>query len=129
MQRALHATSSSAEPTQAAYERSARPAPPVQLVTVGLVLALTGIALWIRLYGLQGWDGTLTVDEARLAMAARGVVETGLPRLPSGWIYTRGLLATYLTAPSLALLGESDFSARLPAILAGTLLVPIAFML
>jgi hypothetical protein len=94
-----------------------------------LVLLLTGVALWIRLYGLQGWDGTLTVDEARLALAARGVATTGLPVLPSGWLYTRGLLATYLTAPSLLLLGSSDFAVRLPAVIAGTALIPVAYAL
>lgn len=99
------------------------------LVTTTLLMLLTGAALWLRIDGLQGWDGTLTVDESRLAMAARGVIETGLPRLPSGWIYTRGLLASYLTAPSLALLGATDFAARLPAVLAGTALVPVGFML
>ncbi|MCC7372235.1 MAG: glycosyltransferase family 39 protein [Chloroflexi bacterium] len=98
-------------------------------LTLVAVLALTLAALWIRLDGLQGWDGTLTVDEARLALAARGINQTGLPRLPSGWVYTRGLLATYLTAPSLALLGESDFATRLPAVLAGALLVPVAYLL
>lgn len=94
-----------------------------------LVALLTLSALWIRLDGLQGWDGTLTVDETRLALAARGVLQTGLPRLPSGWVYTRGLLATYLTAPSFALLGETDFAARLPAVVAGTLLIPVAYLL
>lgn len=100
-----------------------------ETVTALLLLLLTGIALWIRLYGLQGWDGTLTVDEARLALAARGVATTGLPVLPSGWLYTRGLLATYLTAPSLLLLGSSDFAVRLPAVLAGTALIPVAYAL
>lgn len=99
------------------------------LALVLSVVALTGLALWLRLEGLGGWDGTLTVDESRLALAARGVVETGLPRLPSGWLYTRGLLATYLTAPAFMLLGESDFAARLPAVLAGTALIPVAFLL
>ncbi|MGE3269189.1 MAG: ArnT family glycosyltransferase [Chloroflexota bacterium] len=99
------------------------------LLTALLVLVLTGAALWIRIEGLQGWDGTLTIDESRLAMAARGVLESGLPRLPSGWIYTRGLLATYLTAPSLALLGQTDFAARLPAVLAGAALIPVAYLL
>lgn len=99
------------------------------LVTVALLMALTAAAFWIRVDGLQGWDGTLTVDESRLALAARGVLESGLPRLPSGWIYTRGLLATYLTAPSLALLGATDFAARLPAVLAGAALIPVSYLL
>jgi 4-amino-4-deoxy-L-arabinose transferase-like glycosyltransferase len=110
-------------------QRSAPTTRVAQIVTAVLVLALTGTGLWIRLYGLQGWDGTLTVDEARLAMAARGVVETGLPKLPSGWVYTRGLLATYLTAPSLMLLGSSDFAGGWRAGRAGAALIPVAFAL
>jgi 4-amino-4-deoxy-L-arabinose transferase-like glycosyltransferase len=99
------------------------------ILVVAAVFLLTAYGLFIRLEGLQGWDGTLSVDEARLALAARGVVQTGLPRLPSGWIYTRGLLATYLTAPSLAALGESDFAARLPTVLEGAALIPVAYLL
>jgi 4-amino-4-deoxy-L-arabinose transferase-like glycosyltransferase len=110
-------------------DRASRTRARDSLLTLLAVVVLTGVAFWIRLDGLQGWDGTLTVDEARLAMAARGVLESGLPRLPSGWIYTRGLLATYLTAPSFALLGETDFAARLPAVLAGTALIPLAYLL
>jgi 4-amino-4-deoxy-L-arabinose transferase-like glycosyltransferase len=94
-----------------------------------VLVILTALAFWVRVDGLQGWDGTLTVDEARLALAARGVLETGLPRLPSGWVYTRGLLATYLVVPSLAFLGESDFAARLPSILEGVALIPVAYLL
>jgi 4-amino-4-deoxy-L-arabinose transferase-like glycosyltransferase len=118
-----------------AHPRPARTAPRGLVASGGrqlttlLVVVLTGIALWIRIDGLQGWDGTLTVDESRLALAARGVLESGLPRLPSGWLYTRGLLVTYLTAPSFALLGETDFAARLPAVLAGTALIPVAYLL
>src|SRR4051794_37651495 len=85
---------------------------PSRLLTGIVLTLLTCAALWIRVNGLTGWDGTLTVDESRLALAARGVLESGVPRLPSGWIYTRGLLATYLTAPSLALVGTSDFAVR-----------------
>jgi 4-amino-4-deoxy-L-arabinose transferase-like glycosyltransferase len=98
-------------------------------VLVIAVAVLTVVGFWIRVNGLSGWDGTLTVDESRLAMAARGVLDSGLPRLPSGWVYTRGLLVTYLTAPSLALLGETDFAARLPAVVAGSLLIPTAYLL
>jgi 4-amino-4-deoxy-L-arabinose transferase-like glycosyltransferase len=101
----------------------------VRPVLVIAVAALTVIGFWIRVYGLGGWDGTLTIDESRLAMAARGVLDSGLPRLPSGWVYTRGLLVTYLTAPSLALLGETDFAARLPSVVAGSLLIPVAYLL
>lgn len=93
------------------------------------VALITAAALWLRVEGLAGWDGTLSVDEARLAMAGRGILDHGLPILPSGWTYTRGLLATYLVAPSLALLGGGDIAARLPSALAGAALVPVAYLL
>src|SRR4051812_33697832 len=40
-----------------------------QAAVAALVALLTVAALWIRVAGLTGWDGTLTVDEARLALA------------------------------------------------------------
>ncbi|MFN8524713.1 MAG: glycosyltransferase family 39 protein [Chloroflexota bacterium] len=93
------------------------------------LLLLTAGAAWLRLEGLSGWDGTLSVDEARLALAARGILQTGLPRMETGWLYTRGLLAAYPVAASLALAGASDLAARLPSVLAGIALVPVVFAL
>ena len=93
------------------------------------LLAITALALWLRLSGLAGRDGTFTVDEARLALAGRGILEHGLPILPSGWLYTRGLLAAYPVALSFALLGLTDLAARLPSVLAGAALVPVMYAL
>jgi 4-amino-4-deoxy-L-arabinose transferase-like glycosyltransferase len=94
-----------------------------------LVLGLTLLALGVRVIGLEAPDGQMDTDETRLALATDGVLQTGLPAMPSGRIYTRGLLNSYLMAPSFALLGRSDFSARLPSALAGALLVPLMFLL
>jgi 4-amino-4-deoxy-L-arabinose transferase-like glycosyltransferase len=93
------------------------------------VLLLTGWALVVRLDGLDGPDGSLTIDEARVALAAEGVLATGLPTLPSGRVYTRGLVTTYLVAPSFALGGRHDRSARMPSVIAGVLLVPTMFLI
>ena len=101
----------------------------LQFATAGAVVAATALALWLRAAGLAGADGTLSVDEARLALAGRGILEHGIPQLPSGWIYTRGLLPAYLVAASFALLGPSDFAARLPGVLAGAALVPVVYLL
>ena len=54
---------------------------------------------------------------------------TGLPILPSDRIYTRGLVTTYAMVPSLAAFGLHDWSARLPSVIAGALLVPASFLL
>ena len=97
------------------------------LPLVGVCL-LTVAALFIRLQGLRGPDGALDTDESRLALAAQGVLATGLPILPSGRIYTRGLLSAYLMAPSLRLFGPHDFAARLPSAVFGTALIPVAYV-
>jgi hypothetical protein len=95
---------------------------------VGVVL-LTALACWLRLPALAGAGGTLSVDEARLALAGQGILEHGVPTLPSGWTYTRGLLSAYLVAASFAVLGPTDAAARLPSVLAGTALVPVMYLL
>jgi 4-amino-4-deoxy-L-arabinose transferase-like glycosyltransferase len=94
-----------------------------------ILLTLTLSAGAIRLHGLAGPDGSLNTDEARLTLAADGVLRTGLPVMPSGRIYTRGLLNGYVIAGSFALMGRNDFAARLPSVLAGALLVPVVFLL
>ncbi|MFN0074400.1 MAG: ArnT family glycosyltransferase [Chloroflexota bacterium] len=95
---------------------------------VGLVLMLLTIsACLIRAGGLPDVPGTLARDESRLALAARSILERGIPGAPGGVIYTRGLLPGYLEALAFAVLGISDQSARLPAIIAGTLIVPATY--
>ena len=102
---------------------------PVWSASAVTVLLLTILALAVRLNGLDWRDGDLSTDEARLVLAANGVLATGLPILPSDRLYTRGLVTIYATAPSLALFGVHDWSARLPGIVAGALLVPAVFLL
>ena len=69
------------------------------LVAVVLVLLA---ACWVRAAGLPSVQGTMGRDEARLALAARGILEHGLPILPDGFLYTRGLLPAYLEAATFA---------------------------
>lgn len=92
-----------------------------------VVVLFTAAAFLIRFQGLRGPDGDLGTDESRLAMAAQGVLATGLPKLPSGRIYTRGLINAYLMAPSLWLFGPHDFAARLPSAVVGALLIPLMY--
>src|SRR5215217_5835286 len=102
---------------------------PVRLPVLAALLVLVAMAVAVRLNGLDWRDGDLGTDEARLTLAAKGVLATGLPILPSGRLYTRGLVTAYATAPSIALFGVHDWSARLPGIVAGVLLVPAVFLL
>ncbi|MCC6177093.1 MAG: glycosyltransferase family 39 protein [Chloroflexi bacterium] len=97
------------------------------LATACALVVIIALAFWLRFTGLEGQDGTLSIDEARLALAGRGILEHGVPVMPTGWLYTRGLLPAYLVAASFATLGQTDLAARLPSVLAGTLLVPVMY--
>jgi len=55
-------------------------------------------------------------DELHHVLAARGLLETGEPRIADG-IYWRGYLFTRLVAMSFSLFGESIEAARIPSIL------------
>jgi 4-amino-4-deoxy-L-arabinose transferase-like glycosyltransferase len=68
-------------------------------------------------------------DEARLALAARGILDHGLPILADGFLYTRGLLPAYLNAATFAILGPSDQDARLSDLVFATLLVVAVYRL
>ena len=62
------------------------------------------------------------VDEFTSVLAARAILERGLPILPSGLFYEHGVLFTYLDAPFVAMAGDEIWFAiaRLPSVLIGT---------
>jgi hypothetical protein len=93
-----------------------------------VVTVLTIGGLLLRAERLRGPEGSLGEDEARLVLAAAGVMAHGVPVMPSGRVYLRGLVNTYLTAGSMAVLGRNDAAARVPNVLFGTLLIPLVFL-
>lgn len=95
---------------------------------VVLVALITVGALAVRARHLSRPEGTLGEDEARLALAAGGVLTSGVPVMPSGKLYFRGVINSYLTAISLGTLGRRDLAVRLPNVLVGSLLVPLLFL-
>ena len=67
-------------------------------------------------------------DEDLSSLAAKAILESGIPELPSGMIYLRGGLSLYLMAASADLFGFSEWSMRLPAALFGIATIPLAFV-
>jgi 4-amino-4-deoxy-L-arabinose transferase-like glycosyltransferase len=94
------------------------------IVGMGLLLA---VALWLRWQYVQ--DIGLSVDEFTTLWAARQTVEQGAPIMPSGVLYTRGLITTYVTAAFIAVAGESYVVARLPSVLFGLAAVVVIFLI
>jgi 4-amino-4-deoxy-L-arabinose transferase-like glycosyltransferase len=87
------------------------------------------VGCFVRASGLPDAAGTLARDESRLALAAQGILTTGLPMSPGGVLYTRGLLPGYVEAGVFATLGVSDHAARLPTLIVGTLVIPATYWL
>lgn len=86
---------------------------------------LGAVALALRLLNL---DHTPYVDELNHVMAAASLLSEGTPLLDGTGEYTRALLFTRMVAASYMVFGESLVAARVPAVMAGTLLVVITFL-
>ncbi|MFN3982837.1 MAG: ArnT family glycosyltransferase [Caldilinea sp.] len=90
----------------------------LQLLTISVLLAvLLATALWLRWQYLQ--TISLYVDEFTTLWAAQRTQEVGAPIMPSGVLYTRGLLATYVTALVGAVAGLDYTTGRLPSLVFG----------
>lgn len=66
-------------------------------------------------------------DELHHALAARGLLDHGVPSIAEG-VYYRGLLHTYLVAGSYALFGDSLASARIPSVVCMALVAALLFV-
>ncbi len=92
------------------------------------------ILLWIMLSVgacLRFWNldyASLHGDEDIMGLAARGVLEHGIPILPSEMVYTRALMHVYLLAGSMQIFGDSEWSLRLPSAISGSLCGLLAFL-
>lgn len=64
--------------------------------TIGGLFVLVAVAAWLRIDYMR--SANLHVDEFTTLWAAQQVREHGAPIMPSGVLYTRGLLYTYLLA-------------------------------
>lgn len=95
-----------------------------RVVWVGLIVVLfigTGLRLAFLLTSHPH------VDEYSSIWAALQTLQKGVPALPSGFIYFQGLLFTYVEAAFVGALGVSEWTARLPSLIASILTLPLVF--
>ncbi len=90
-------------------------------LTVALLVAILGMALWFRWTYVRGVS--LYVDEYITLRAAWQILERGVPLLPTGNFYSHGLLLSYVEAGVAALVGFDPLAARLPVLLISVLTV------
>ncbi len=95
--------------------------------TTVAILMLTAAAFVLRLaYVLHSHP---FIDEFTTLLAARSILDGGLPVLPSGLFYEHGLLFSYLDAPFVALADDETLFTlgRLPSLVIGTATVPLLY--
>jgi 4-amino-4-deoxy-L-arabinose transferase-like glycosyltransferase len=92
-----------------------------------IIILLTAAAFALRLVYLL--ESHPFIDEFTTVLAARAILERGLPVLPSGLFYEHGLLFSYLDVPFVAIAGEEALFtiARLPSLFIGTATVPLLY--
>lgn len=90
------------------------------VTSVGLA-CLLGLAFWLRWRYVQ--QVSLHVDEFTTLWAVRKILEKGAPLMPSGVLYTRGLLNSYLIAGVAWFSGLTELAGRLPSVIFGLLSV------
>jgi hypothetical protein len=91
-----------------------------------LLFAVLSIGTLVRFWGLG--DPGLHGDEETMAMATMHIVKDGLPILPSGMFYPRGLTELYLMAAAVQIFGESEWAFRLPSALCGVAAIGLTFV-
>lgn len=91
------------------------------LLAGSVLAAAVAVGAWLRWRYVT--DVSLYVDEFTTLWAAERIRELGAPRMPSGVLYTRGLLWSYIEAAALALFGSNYTVGRLPSLLTGLLTI------
>jgi hypothetical protein len=90
-----------------------------------LAVLVATLGLWARFVGLA--DRPLAVDEYYFLVSTESVLADGLPDLPGGGYYTRGILIQYLTAAAIAVTGNTMLALTLIPTLFGLGCVALAF--
>lgn len=91
-----------------------------------MLLVIVSVGAWVRFWGLGNVG--LHGDEETMAMAVMSIVREGVPILPSGMFYPRGMTELYLMAGSVQLFGESEWAFRFPSALCGVLVIWLAWL-
>ena len=92
------------------------------------LVALLVVAAAVRFWGL-GSFGLHKPDEDTTVLPAVHILEDGTPRFPSGMLYGRAVVQSYLIAASARIFGTDEWAFRLPSVLCGLLLVVLAYPL
>jgi len=88
-------------------------------IRIILILCILAAGIFLRFWNLG--IPSFWVDEVNTVYAAKGIIETGKPELPSGMVYNRGILYTTLVSLIYRANGISESTTRTVSALFGIL--------
>ena len=91
-----------------------------------VIAALFFFGIVLRVHALG--DKSFWGDEGDTVLAVDGIKHEGIPRFPSGAVYYKSLLISYLSAMFSIPFGVDEWSVRLPHALLGALMIPLAYI-
>jgi 4-amino-4-deoxy-L-arabinose transferase-like glycosyltransferase len=95
----------------------------VSITAIVMIILLTAFAFRVA-YAVSIGPG---VDEYITVLAVQQVHQTGIPRLPSGFLYDHGVLFVYLDAAATALFGTSWLGFRFLSVICSVILIAVIF--
>ena len=98
---------------------------PGGLRTGWLLMCIVLAGAVVRFWGLG--EVGLHGDEKTMALPVMGLVNQGLPLMPSGMFYPRAVAQLYLMAASVMAFGQTEWALRLPSALCGVLLIVLTW--
>ncbi len=98
---------------------------PVDAVLWAVVLALTAVFFVLMLHDLGSLS--LWMDEGFHSIASQTIREHGYPLFPSGHMYYKAILYTYVLALVTAVFGQTEFTLRIVSLLAVAASLPLLF--
>jgi 4-amino-4-deoxy-L-arabinose transferase-like glycosyltransferase len=96
-----------------------------KVLFIALVTLILLFALFLRMYNLEKFS--LWADEPYHLYISQSIMEDGSLKLPSGEIYFRAKLFSYITALSTSVFGLNEFAVRLPTAFFGFLSLLLLF--
>ncbi len=96
-------------------------------ISIILLLFLTICGFLLRIYHLG--TPSFWLDEAISTNAAVALIKHGAPTFPSGFVYMRAILNTFFISLSFLIFDISEFSARFPSVIFGTLTIPLVYIM
>lgn len=92
-----------------------------------IIFVIVSFGFYLRATNLT--EPSFVDDEYLHVYAAKSILGSEEPTLPSGEIYDRAILYTYLVAFSFKVLGVNEYAARIPSVIFGTLSIILVFFI